>query len=446
MTVRAVTHMLEKVRQTIEKYHMLKEGEAVLCGLSGGADSVTLLLCLCELGYETAAVHVNHHLRGGEADRDEGFCRELCERLGVPLTVEHIDVKKYCEVTGASTEEGARELRYEAFERSPVEKIATAHTLSDSLETAVFNLARGSGARGLRGIPPVRGRFVRPLIACTRTEIEAFLTERGQEWVTDSTNLTDDYSRNRIRHGIIPVLTALNPDAEHAFERLSETLTADDDYLFCEAARLLAEANTTNGYAKAVLDKAAEPVLSRAVILLLGENGLPYDSARVSELCGMIRSISGKVCLGRNIYALLSGGEFRIAVLREPGEACVNVTGGGKYELCGKQISVIITDKEQINCKINKLFTYTALDYDKIKGVISVRTRRSGDSIRLERRGCTKSVKKLFAESVPVEKRGSVLLLCDEEGPAAIEGFGAAERCAVDGETVRVLLFGTKAD
>ena len=231
--------MLEKVRKAIGEFNMLTEGEAVLCCLSGGADSVTLLLCLRELGYEVSAMHINHGLRGEESDRDERFCVRLCEELGVPLTVKAVDVKGFCLKTGKSVEEGARELRYAAFESSPIKKIATAHTLSDSLETALFNLARGTGAKGICGIPPVRGRFIRPLIGCTRTEIESFLRERGREWVTDSTNLSDDYSRNRIRHGAVPVLTSLNPAAEQAFARLSASLREDDRYLCAEAQRLL---------------------------------------------------------------------------------------------------------------------------------------------------------------------------------------------------------------
>lgn len=438
--------MLNKVRQTISEYSMLNEGEAVLCGLSGGADSVTLLLCLLELGCNVEAMHVNHHLRGSEADRDEEFCRQLCKRLGVPLRVENVDVKAYCALTGASPEEGARELRYQAFERSPADKIATAHTLTDSLETAVFNLARGTGAKGLCGIPPVRGRFIRPLIGCTRAEVERFLEERGQDYVTDSTNLSDDYSRNRIRHGVLPVLRSLNPESERAFGRLSASLRADDEYLFRLAAQLIGESKSRNGLSVQKLAEAAEPVLSRAVILLLEGEGLRYDSARVSQLCGMIRDGGGRLCLSRRIYALCSGGEFRIAAVEEPDEVSVTVTGEGRYELKDRAVSIIITDKEQMSCKINRMFTYIALDYAKIKGVISIRNRRAGDSIRLEGRGCTKTVKKLFAESIPLEKRDSLLLLCDGEGPAAIEGFGAAQRCAVSSDTERFLLFGVKND
>ena len=439
-------YMLDKVRRTISEYGMLKEGEAVLCGLSGGADSVTLLLCLRELGYEVEAMHVNHRLRGGESDRDEEFCRRLCERLGVPLAVECVDVNGYCAETGTSCEEGARELRYAAFERSPVEKIATAHTLTDSLETAVFNLARGTGARGLCGIPPVRGRFIRPLINCTRQEIEEYLSRRGQGYVTDSTNLEDEFSRNRIRHGILPVLRGLNPGAEAAFGRLSRSLRADDEYLFCLAARLLGEAKCREGYGTDKLAEAEEPVLSRAVILLLKESGTAYDSGRVAELCGMIRRRGGKVCLSGNVYALCSGGVFRIAEPAEASHEALTVEGEGEYEVCGRRISIIIAKKDQISCKINKMFTYTAADYDKIKGVISIRTRRGGDSIRLEGRGCTKSVKKLFAERIPSERRERVLLVCDGEGPGMIEGFGTAERWAADDGTERLLLFGVKND
>ena len=216
--------MLEKVKKTINEYNMINEGETVLCCLSGGADSVTLVLCLRELGVNIRACHVNHNLRGEESDRDEQFCRKLCKDLGVPLDVLSVDVRGYCEKNSCSVEEGARRIRYDYFESLSANKIATAHTLSDSLETALFNLARGSGAKGLCGIPPVRGRIIRPLIACTRGEVESFLEERDQSFVTDSTNLLDDHSRNSIRHSVVPVLKKLNPAAEQAFYRLSRSL------------------------------------------------------------------------------------------------------------------------------------------------------------------------------------------------------------------------------
>ncbi|MBR6102056.1 MAG: tRNA lysidine(34) synthetase TilS [Ruminococcus sp.] len=433
--------MVEKVKSTIEKYSMLSEGDPVLCGLSGGADSTALLLCLYELGCNVSACHINHGLRGEEADRDEQFCRELCERLGVPFTAVRIDVRAFVAETGKSVEEAARELRYREFAKLTEGRLATAHTLSDSLETALFNLARGTGAKGLCGIPPVRGEIIRPLIECTRAEVEAFLAERGQSFVTDSTNLTDEYTRNRLRHGAVPVLKGINPAAEQAFLRLSESLSADDEYLFREAERLLSEARGKHGYTVKTLAQAEQPVLSRAVMLLLSERSLPYDTARVTELCGMIRKGQGRVTLSRDICALASQGEFRIAEPEKPVTDEIKAVPDCEFELTGKTVSLRIIKNAHSGNKVHKMFTYIALDYDKIKGELAVRTRRAGDSIRLAGRGCTKSIKKLFSEQIPLEKREAVLLLCDSEGVIAVEGIGAAERCAPDENTENILCF-----
>lgn len=432
--------MLEKVRKTIEKYQMIKEGETVLCCLSGGADSVALLLCLRSLGFSIRAMHINHCLRAGESDRDEQFCLELCKRLGVELTVKRVDVKGYCAETGASTEEGARQLRYDAFGQAPCDRIATAHTLSDSFETALFNIARGTAFKGLCGIPPVRGRIVRPLIECTRDEIERYLAEQGQTFVTDSTNLTDDYSRNRIRHNAVPALKTVNPDAEHAFARLAQSIARDDSYLTDLACELLERARTDHGYSLDVMRRAHPSLLTRAVVILLTEKKLPYSEARVTELCEIIMN-GGRVCLSGDIFAYASTGVFRIAETTAPDLQEITVTGDCKFSLCGKNVSILITDRTQFEHKIHKMFTYIALDYDKIKGVIVVRTRRSGDRIRLHERGCTKTLKKLFGETVPAEMRDSVLVMCDSEGVLAAEGFGAAERAAVSDDTRRVLIF-----
>ena len=184
---------LRKIQQTIAEYGMLKPGEPVLVALSGGADSVALLLSLRELGYPVRACHLHHGLRGGEADRDERFCRELCAQKGVRLSVRRVDAAAYARETHESVETAARALRYAFFrETAGGSKTATAHTADDNLETMLFHLARGTGLDGLAGIPPVRDGIVRPLITCTREEVEAFLAARGQGFVTDSTNLERD--------------------------------------------------------------------------------------------------------------------------------------------------------------------------------------------------------------------------------------------------------------
>lgn len=437
--------MLQKVKNTIEKYLMIKEGESVLCGLSGGADSTALLLCLKELGYDVRACHINHNLRGAESDRDEQFCRELCERLGVPFTAVSVDVKGLCAETGMSTEEAARVLRYREFERIGCDVTATAHTLSDSFETALFNLARGTAAKGLCGIPPKRGSIIRPLIEVTREEVEAFLAERGQPFVTDSTNLSDDYSRNRIRHSVVPVLKSINPDAEHAFARTARVLHMDDFTLRCEAEELLKSSRTPKGWSAVILGGARWAVMSRAMVMILEERGIPYDNARINELCTLARGTVGRVCLSGELYAFASDNEFRIAVPAKPTDKEIKVTGEGDHELCGKQITVRIIKKAQYVNKVHNLFTYIPLDYGKIKGELVIRTRRAGDSIRINGRGCTKSLKKLFNERVPFEERESTLLLCDSEGVIAVEGIGCAERTAPDDSTENILCFGVSS-
>ena len=210
--------MLTKVYKFIKDNNMICRGDTVVCGLSGGADSVALLISMSELseklGISVEALHVNHCLRGTESDGDEQFCRELCARLNVPFKAISCDVRSYAEQYSLSTEEAARKLRYDIFrEHSKGKKLATAHNANDNRETVILNLARGTGIKGLAGIPMIRGNIIRPLLTVTRKEIEDFLAKRSQPYVTDSTNLSDDYTRNKIRHRILPLLSEINSSA-----------------------------------------------------------------------------------------------------------------------------------------------------------------------------------------------------------------------------------------
>ena len=184
---------------------MLSSGDQVTVGLSGGADSVALLCVLKELendlDIKISACHINHCLRGEESDRDQKFCEQLCLKLDVPFSSIAVDVTGYCRKNKVSTEEGARILRYNALlDVCKGNKLATAHTLSDNAETVIINMVRGSALDGLCGIPPVRGNIIRPLIGCSRAEVESYLDALGQQYVTDSSNLTDDYRRNKMSY------------------------------------------------------------------------------------------------------------------------------------------------------------------------------------------------------------------------------------------------------
>ena len=206
--------MRAEVLAWMQAQRMTEPGDTVVCAVSGGADSVSMLHVLLSLqdtlGIRVEAAHFNHHLRGAESDRDEAFVRQLCASLGVPLHTGGGDVQARAAQTHESLEEAARKLRYAFFDTLPG-LVATAHTQDDNLETVLLNLTRGTGLAGLTGIPPKRGRLIRPMLVCTRAQIEACLAEHGFSYVTDSTNLLPDARRNRLRQRVIPLLREENP-------------------------------------------------------------------------------------------------------------------------------------------------------------------------------------------------------------------------------------------
>ena len=221
--------MWSKVEQYVKNHKLLNANDLYLVALSGGADSVALLLLLHEAGYRVHAAHCNFRLRGEESDRDERFCVELCERLGVELHRAHFDTRTYAELHKVSIEMAARELRYKWFgqlrEDIGAAGVCVAHHRDDSVETVLLNLIRGTGLRGLTGIQPRNGAILRPLLCVSRAEIEAFLAERGQEYVTDSTNLEADVLRNKVRLQVLPLLATLNPAVAENIQRTAEHLS-----------------------------------------------------------------------------------------------------------------------------------------------------------------------------------------------------------------------------
>ena len=207
----------ENFKRFTEKYDMLPQGARVLCAVSGGADSVCLLHLLKSGGADVFCAHFNHRLRGAESDRDEDFVRRLCAELGVELFAGAGDVAEYAARNSMGTEEAARKLRYnylfDTAAKCGAGRIATAHNAEDNAETVLMNLARGTGLRGIGGIPPRRGKIIRPLLQTTRDEIILYLEENGLEHVEDSTNAADGYARNRLRHYVLPVLRQQNAGA-----------------------------------------------------------------------------------------------------------------------------------------------------------------------------------------------------------------------------------------
>lgn len=225
-----------KVATYLEAQHMISPGDHVICAVSGGKDSMVLLHVLCSLAprwnLTVTAAHMNHQLRGKESLRDVSFVRDYCANAGIPVQITEADVSGYAQTHRLSVEAAARHLRY-AFLLSldPDAKVATAHTAEDNLETLLMHLLRGSSLHGLTGIPPVRGPIIRPLLTVSRREIDAYLTAHELPHVEDSTNQADDCLRNRLRHHVLPLLAAENPDLANAVTRLTQSLRQEDTLL-----------------------------------------------------------------------------------------------------------------------------------------------------------------------------------------------------------------------
>ena len=233
--------MWSKVEAYIKKYNLLNTNDLYIVGLSGGADSVALLLMLKEGGFNVHAAHCNFLLRGAESDRDEAFCVSLCQQLGVELHRAHFYTRTYAESHHVSIEMAARELRYKWFEQLREDigaaGICVAHHRDDSVETVLLNLVRGTGLRGLTGIQPRNGNILRPRLCVSRAEIEAFLAEKGQKYVTDSTNLKADVQRNIVRLEVLPLLRKLNPAVAENIQRTAEYLSEAQQVLNVAIAR-----------------------------------------------------------------------------------------------------------------------------------------------------------------------------------------------------------------
>lgn len=452
--------MLDKVAETIRRFGMLPQGGAVAVGLSGGADSVALTYSLTKLGFNVRAVHVNHMIRGDEARRDAEFVSTLCCRLGIPLDAFEIDVPGRAAEMGIGLEQCGRICRYECFDTIASQyncMIATAHTLSDSVETVLFNITRGCAAAGLRGIPPVRGNIIRPLIEVTREEVEKYCADNGLCFVTDSTNSDTSYTRNRIRRNVVPELMKINPSLHSAVVRLSAMCREDDEFISGIAEQRLGESRIPGGFAVQPLIGLPAPVMRRTAVEMIKEKtGKIPEYRHVEKLCECITGGLGAVQLCGDYEARIS----QNTILIEKKHIITQAQAADEYWEKQLQfpesvlpdgrilkLEVLSADKYRDLLKINNLLIKQVLDYDIISSNIfeqdelKARTRREGDRFSQANRGVCKRVKKLFSESgIPTEKRGSILMLELCGDIIWIEGFGAAQGYNVTPDTDRVLV------
>ena len=417
--------MLNKLRAFLKEQALLSPGDKVIAAVSGGADSVAMLFALYllrdELGITLEAAHFNHHLRGAESDRDEAFVTDFCGRYCIPL---HLGSGRI--VSGKKgLEAAARDARYAFLRRLPG-KVATAHTADDNAETVLMRLIRGTGLKGLGAIAPVSGNVIRPMLTVTRDDVEAFLEEYALPHVEDSSNAEDDFLRNRIRHGILPLMRAENP-------RIGENLSAMALLLRQDEACLQAMIPEEQMPDVSRL-KAMEPALRRRTL----ERFLKAQGVREPEQIHILQAeqllyhwspsasmqFPGGVTIGRQydrLVRLECAPELPETRLSVPGETCI---GGKRF------VSEYATDLEErpdsvLVCPV---------------GALTVRSRRSGDTMRLP--GGTRSLKKMYIDrKIPASQRAAVPVLADDRGVLAVFGIGTDIRFRPDSlPAVRITL------
>ncbi len=426
--------MLEKIQNTIQKYNMLSPGERVCIGLSGGADSVSLLFSLKELGYRVFAVHVNHNLRGEESKRDEEFCRNICFKAGIELYVESVNVGDFCHDNKLSTEEGARKLRYQAIGKHlNGEKLATAHNLNDCFETTLFNLVRGCGVNGLKGIPPVRDNVIRPLIGVTRAEIEEYLVQHGYDFVNDSTNSHDDCSRNIIRLNVVPELLRINPSLYKTYAKSLNIFEAAGGYISLKADEALKQSQIGESWDFSLISDVA--VKTQAIERLLRINGIEPSFDRIDRV-NQLLTVGGRINISKGVYVRAESGKISFESGFEPAE-CVYATFDEPVDYFGKKVEFTEISQFDIS-SYNKPELKWIIDCDRLCGDACIRGYIGNEKIRLPGRGFTSTVKKLLA-CLPQRERKRAVVVADSVGAVWVEGFGAAERVACDNATVRAV-------
>lgn len=458
--------IFERVKKYISEYQMISDGDTVVAGVSGGADSVCLLVMLNELlkeiNYKLLAVHVHHGVRE-DAGLDADYTGKLCQELKVPFVLKKVDMEGYAKENGLSSEEAGRRLRYQAFEETAKQtakggtyKIAVAHNNNDRAETLLFNLFRGSGLKGLGSIRPVRDRIIRPLLCLERAEIEEYLRAENIGFCTDSTNNEDNYTRNRIRHHIIPVAQDLIcPGAVSHMGAAADIFAETEVFVGKQTEHAYKSCVTLEDRGKIALDlnilRTFEPYLQKTVMLRCMERLTPYRKDITKEHIEMMLGLfdkdgSKEIFLP---YGLKMYKEYDRAVICEdiimPDYPPIAVTVPGTADVPGLGVFTFkYLDKDEFFCKKGQIIqekTYTKwFDCDKITTALVLRIREKGDYLTINDAMQKKSVKEYMVnEKIPKMQRNRIYLLADGAHIMWIPGYRISTYYKVDENTKCIL-------
>ena len=462
--------MIQKIRDYIRQYQIIRPQDHIICGVSGGADSVCLFLVLKELQEELdftmEVVHVEHGIRGAESCEDMEFTQELCRKHQVQCSVVRVDVPSFCKEHGVGTEEAARILRYRAFYKRAGEtcgKVALAHHMEDNAETVLFQLLRGSGVKGMSGMSPVRVEqnisYIRPLLAVTRHEIEAYLEALGQQYCMDSTNTDVTYDRNRLRHVVLPQLIEINSQAVAHINQTAGMMSEAWDYISESANRIkpqVMEERSDGVHLDTEKLKKLHSAVRNEIILdaIAAASGKRKDimAIHVTSVADLLDKQSGRrINLPYGLTALRQYDEIIICkggrVSRETEKIMIDAA---MLESCKEQSLSIQLDQGVLLMSYKSFHgnmdeipkkPYTKwLDYDKIKEGFSIRKRMSGDYFINDIHGHRKKLKQYFIdEKVPASMRDEIWLIAMDNQIIDIIGGRMAEPFKVSSDTTEIL-------
>ena len=455
--------MQEKIRKFIEEFHMIEEGDTVLAAVSGGADSLCLLLLLndlCEkMKFRLCVVHVEHGIRGEESLKDAVFVEKLCGEMHIPCRVCRCRALEYAGQHKLTVEEAARELRYQLFDETAkafgAGKIAVAHNQNDCAETMLFHLARGSGLLGLCGIRPVRGQIIRPLLCFTRGEIEKYLAAQGRDFCIDRTNEELQYTRNKIRHQVLPLLTQINTNAvthmNQAAAFVAEAVELMDGLSRQAEAKYISRYDNEIIISRMLLTEP--PAVVRTVLYRVltkaAQSSKDILSIHVQQLWDLFARQSGKEAdlpyglRARRTYEgilLQAGREAQRRQETMPVSWELPLAGSLSISSFGYTIHTRLIEKMPQNEEIPKKMYTKWLDYDRIKNTMRLRTRQEQDYLVINREGKRKKLKKYFIdEKIPAKRREQILLLADGAHILWVIGYRISEDVKVTEHTKRIL-------
>lgn len=435
----------EDVLSVIKRYNMLENCDRIVVGLSGGADSVCLLSVLnslkAEYGFSLVAAHINHGIRGAEAQRDEESCKRLCESLKVPLEILHADIPTLSKQQGIGEEECGRIVRYDFFRSLAGKrgKIATAHNLNDNAETLLLNLVRGAGSKGACGIPPVRDNIIRPLIETDRKSIEKYCEENELKYVTDSTNLECEYSRNKIRIKVLPTLCEINQNAVGALSGFASRMREQEAFL---------ESVVNEKYAQCVKNSVLYEAEFSALDIFLKKriagrflSELSHGEVESKHIDDFLRFVgSGKTLVTASATEIVSrdGKIFKKPEQAEQFSVDFSLDDK-KVNLPFCEISVEKYDTKDLQ-NLNKDMLDNLIDCDKISNTLILRSRKDGDKFTFSKRRVTKTVKKLFNEDkIPPEVRNRMIILDSDGEVVWLRGYGTNKKFRIGAETKKAI-------